>query len=57
MQSLGDLERSVPIESGFSGVRGLAMTEAGARLPMGNEVGATGGDRDICMGDGGETTF
>lgn len=57
MQSLGDPERPVPTEPGFSGVRGLVMTEVGARLPIGNEVGATGGDRDTCMGDGGETTF
>lgn len=57
MQSLGgDLERLVPTESGFSGVRG-ATTELGARLPIGSEVGATGGGGDTTMGDGGETTF
>lgn len=61
MQSLGDLERSVPTELGFSGVRG-SLIELGARLPIGSEVGATGGSGgggggDTIMGDGGETTF
>lgn len=41
MESLGgDLERSVPTESAFSGVCGVAMTETGARPPMGSEVAA-----------------
>lgn len=56
MQSLGDLERSVPMELSFSGVRG-SLIELGARLPIGSEVGATGGGGDTIMGDGGETTF
>lgn len=57
MESLGDLERPVPTELGFSGARGLATVEGGARLPIGSEVGATGGGRDTRMGDGEEETF
>jgi len=61
MESLGgDFERSVPTDSAFSGVCGVAfITRTGGRLPIGNEVedaeAAGGTDTGIGLGD--LTTF